>query len=68
VGNFIPQHVRPSADAFKVRYSAKIGHLRRDGKHRWQLLPSEVGGRGPPVRPRRRELQAMSNSLQLTSD
>jgi len=29
--------------------------------------PLPTGGRGPPGRQRRRELQALSNSLQLTS-
>ena len=59
----IPNRARRRVRVSTVCYSARVGHV-------WPLScsrPRLHEGRGPPRRLRRPELQAMSNSLQLTS-
>ena len=49
------------------RSSARKGLVLRFARSSEAVPPDPIGGRGPPGRHRRPELQALSNSLQLTS-
>jgi hypothetical protein len=55
------------ASASEHRYSDAKGHFWRAGQPVQTALAVSPGGRGPPGRRSRFELQALSNSLQLTS-
>jgi len=48
------------------RSSARKGLVLRFARSSEAIPPDPIGGRGPPGRHRRPELQALSNSLQLT--
>ena len=50
----------------ECRYNSRKDLFPRLMRPRWTILPSPIGGRAPPGRRRRPELQALSNSLQLT--
>jgi hypothetical protein len=56
------------ASASEDRYSAFNGCFWRVGRPIEAALSCVIGGRGPPRRRSRPELQALSNSLQLTSN
>jgi hypothetical protein len=49
------------------RYSAIRARFSRGSRAIYLAKSGSLGGRGPPGRRRRRELQALSNSLQLAS-
>ncbi len=54
--------------AFKAHYSVANRHSLCVWEATGSVLPANRSGRGPPGRRSRLELQALSNSLQLTSN
>jgi len=58
-------HFRP-VSASESHYSDSDGYFWRIGRPVQAGRPDSIGGRGPPGRRSRPELQALSNSLQLT--
>ena len=65
--NDIPDTVPPFSRAPDKCYSARNWHSLCESRFIHRASPDGNGGRGPPQRAPRSELQAMSNSLQLTS-
>jgi hypothetical protein len=69
----VPRRLLATMDRFRVasvsegRYSFGNGRFRRAVQPAPAIPSGSLGGRGPPRRRSRRELQALSNSLQLTS-
>ena len=62
----MPPHVRITPDAREARYSVRIAPFGTSIGKVCRSLPIHRVSRGPPRRRCRPELQAMSNSLQLT--
>lgn len=62
-----PMHHLLSDSASECGYSVRKGHSEPFNTPNWCFPSKTIGGRGPPGRRRRPELQAMSNSLQLAS-
>ncbi len=65
--NDAPQAQSGLTSASEERYSACISALESICPANRGIAGGAISGRGPPGRRRRSELQAMSNSLQLTS-
>ena len=63
----MPRHVRITLDAFRARYSVGIAPFKRSTERVCRSLSVHNVSRGPPGLRCRSELQALSNSLQLTS-
>jgi hypothetical protein len=61
----MPPHARITLGSSKARYNVRIDPLWSSTGNVCRSLPVHSVSRGPPGR-RRPELQAMSNSLQLT--
>ncbi len=57
----------PASNVSEVLYSFGNGRFRLAVQSAQAIRSGSLGGRGPPGRRRRLELQALSNSLQLTS-
>jgi len=62
----LSSHSRPLTNASDHRYSSENGHPRSPWRSFYRGFLGTRSGRGPPERWMRPELQAMSNSLQLT--